>query len=169
MADKHPHDSHPTASPVYTYYAPFPTTPKTTTTAQPVVHHFDTYNAPTEVYESGGLYYYYYPHENEVDYFTTDEPVEDTTVAVATEEECTGFFGCDFGPLQKLMVILFGISLGFPSRLAVSVRKKRGRNFYTSSGFELHINFFRGRILRSGSSGLLVFNERWISERYFRG
>ena len=143
IADKHPHDDHahhPTPSPVYTYYAPYPTTPTTTTTTTttttlPYIHHYDTFNAPTEVYESGGLYYYYYPNENEVDYYTTDEPLETTTVISEVEDECTGFLGCGFGPLQKLFIILFGISLGFPSRLAVSVRKKRGL-FFHYLGFE---------------------------------
>ena len=129
-ADKHPHEdhhhSHPTASPVYTYYAPYPTTTSTTTTttttttAKPYVH-YDSYYAPTtEVYESGGLYYYYYPNENEVDYDIPEVP-ETTTTAVIEEEVDE-----NLGTIAKLLLILIGISVVFPSRKSVSVRRKRG-------------------------------------------
>ena len=70
-------------------------------------------------YESGGLYYYYYPTDEN----TTDSILETTTAAVANEDEQADF---DFSGLQKLMIILLGISLAFPSRISLdSVRKKR--------------------------------------------
>ena len=130
FADKHP----PTPGPVYSYYAPYPstttTTEATTTTTipppppAPYEPYYDSIyhsNSVDQSYDSGGLYYYYYPaSENEIETGETTTVVPETTTVVA--EEPFAFSG-----LQKLFIILIGLSIAFPSRLAINtVRRKRG-------------------------------------------
>lgn len=138
----HHHHHHPTPGPVYSYYAPQPTTTTTTTTVEtttipppppaPYDAYYDSlyynqqpsYDSPT--YESGGLYYYYYPaaSENEI-----DDTLELTTLipdeVVETEAPAAEAEPFQFGPLQRLFIILIGLSLAFPSRLSVSVRRRK--------------------------------------------
>merc|ERR1719438_611350 len=142
-ADK-PGHSAPTSGPVYSYYAPYPTTappaaPVEITSeipppppvpeapaapAAPYDAYYDSLYYPSQqtysaesTYDQGGLYYYYYPNEIED---TTLPPTTTTTAApeVKSNEE--------WYTLQKLFIIMVGLGLAFPSRLTLdTVRRKR--------------------------------------------
>ena len=132
----------PTAGPVYSYYAPYPTTASTeaaTSTTPlpppppaPYDSYYDSYNSPSQ---SGGLYYYYYPTANEIDDTNPElDLVETTTEAVAVLEEAAPAVveKFEFSPLQKLFMIMIGISLVFPAKYNITtVRKRRGKVFFS--------------------------------------
>ena len=140
-------DKHPTPGPVYSYYAPHPTTSapteaSTTSLPPPPAAPYDAYydslyHSPYQSYQSqepsdsGGLYYYYYPTANEIIDDTTLVP-ETTTASAETDAAVQDDF--QFSGLQKLFMILIGIGIAFPSTLALTSVKRRKRGKTKAKG-----------------------------------
>ena len=145
-------DKHPTPGPVYSYYAPHPTTSapteaSTTSLPPPPAAPYDAYydslyHSPYQSYQSqeqepsydsGGLYYYYYPTANEIIDDTTLTP-ETTTTTSADADSTAVQDDFQFSGLQKLFMILIGIGIAFPSTLALTSVKRRKRGKTKAKG-----------------------------------
>lgn len=128
-------DKPATPGPVYSYYAPHPTTAATTTTTTlpppppaPYDPYYDSYYSPytAPASGSGGLYYYNYA-------------AEDTTAATAEEPETETdptFLGLTITPFVRILILLVLASITLPHQMEITSVKRRRRDMADSSMIE---------------------------------